>query len=337
MLKKLSLAVVVALACATTAQAANSNTFDLGIRGGYAFLSNQDDGKDVVFDEDQGYGLGIFGTYNITSWFGVDVGYNYFDNFSYTYDNKVNEDFYAHGPEVALRFAYPFGDLGSDVYLRTGVMYSMLEDGVDDDSWAPLVGVGVKWNFTYNFAVRAGFDYYFNVLDDVRGESTAVSNGTLSSDLGLAYVGFNYTFGNAPVAEPEPVVEPAPAPKTYSLNASSLFAFDGSTLSEDGKNNIANVVSDIKANATGPVAIDILGYADRIGNDAYNQKLSQKRAEAVSQALINAGVDQGSIRVVEGKGEASPVTGTTCDNLKGSKLIDCLAPDRRVEIVINSL
>ena len=81
------------------------------------------------------------------------------------------------------------------------------------------------------------------------------------------------------------------------------------------------------------VEVEVYGYTDRIGSDAYNLKLSQKRADAVANELVSDGLTP---KVVEGRGKANPVTGNKCDNVKGKKaLVDCLAPDRRVEILVS--
>ena len=81
--------------------------------------------------------------------------------------------------------------------------------------------------------------------------------------------------------------------------------------------------------------VKVAGYTDRIGSDAYNQKLSQKRAETVANYLVAKGVSQNAISAT-GYGKANPVTGNKCDAVKGRKaLIACLADDRRVEIAVS--
>jgi len=77
-----------------------------------------------------------------------------------------------------------------------------------------------------------------------------------------------------------------------------------------------------------------VGHTDRLGSDAYNQKLSERRAAAVKTYLVSKGVEANRI-YTEGKGKKQPVTGTTCDNVKGrTALIACLQPDRRVEVEV---
>ncbi|MBQ4246767.1 MAG: OmpA family protein, partial [Succinivibrio sp.] len=78
---------------------------------------------------------------------------------------------------------------------------------------------------------------------------------------------------------------------------------------------------------------DTVVVTDRIGSDAYNNKLSQKRADAVAAELQNNGVT--TLKASEGRGKSNPVTGDKCNSVQGRKaLIDCLAADRRVEVVV---
>jgi OOP family OmpA-OmpF porin len=75
--------------------------------------------------------------------------------------------------------------------------------------------------------------------------------------------------------------------------------------------------------------ITITGYTDRIGKPKYNQKLSERRANAVREYLVSKGIDGSRLKAV-GQGEANPVV--TCNQKKRSELIACLAPNRRVEV-----
>jgi OOP family OmpA-OmpF porin len=82
-------------------------------------------------------------------------------------------------------------------------------------------------------------------------------------------------------------------------------------------------------------SISVVGHADRIGKEAYNQKLSERRAEAVKAYLILNGVPSDKIRT-EGRGESDPVTGDTCKRVRGKALISCLQPDRRVDVSVSA-
>jgi OOP family OmpA-OmpF porin len=126
---------------------------------------------------------------------------------------------------------------------------------------------------------------------------------------------------------------PKPTGEKVTLAADTLFDFNKSTLRPEGKaklDDVAAKVKDIKLEV-----IIAVGHADRIGNDKYNQKLSEKRAESVKAHLVAKGIEPNRI-YTEGKGEKQPVTGDKCgkSEKKSKKLIDCLQPDRRVEIEI---
>lgn len=136
----------------------------------------------------------------------------------------------------------------------------------------------------------------------------------------------------APVARPAP----KPAEQKVKLAADTLFDFDKATLRPEGKAKLDEIVSQLgKYNVEVILAV---GHTDRIGSDAYNQKLSERRADAVKQYLISKGVPANRV-YTEGKGEKMPVTGDKCKNMgaenrRNKKLIDCLQPDRRVEIQV---
>jgi OmpA-OmpF porin, OOP family len=73
----------------------------------------------------------------------------------------------------------------------------------------------------------------------------------------------------------------------------------------------------------------VTGHTDRIGTDAHNQKLSERRADAVRDYLVSKGVDKTKIETV-GMGEKQPVV--QCDQKGMKELIACLQPNRRVEV-----
>jgi OOP family OmpA-OmpF porin len=77
-----------------------------------------------------------------------------------------------------------------------------------------------------------------------------------------------------------------------------------------------------------------VGHADRFGTEAYNQKLSERRAAAVKDYLVAKGVEANRV-YTEGKGSKQPVTNAdVCKGAKSKKVVECLQPDRRVEVEI---
>src|SRR3546814_14374984 len=74
--------------------------------------------------------------------------------------------------------------------------------------------------------------------------------------------------------------------------------------------------------------------ADRIGSDADNDRLSAARARNVRRYLEGRGID-GQVIVAEGHGEREPMV--ACEREQGAALVDCLAPNRRVALVLRLL
>ena len=133
----------------------------------------------------------------------------------------------------------------------------------------------------------------------------------------------------APAAAPAPVAAapaPAPAPAvatkvTYAADA--FFDFDKSVLKSEGKAKLDDLVSKVKdINLEVIIAV---GHTDSVGSDAYNQKLSVRRSEAVKAYLVSKGIEKNRV-YTEGKGEKQPVA----DN----KTKEGRAKNRRVEIEV---
>ncbi|SDH67583.1 OmpA family protein [Nitrosomonas sp. Nm132] len=135
------------------------------------------------------------------------------------------------------------------------------------------------------------------------------------------------------VEAPAPAPAPLTEPEKISFSADALFDFDKAVLKPEGKQSLSDF-ADKLANINYDLIIAV-GYADRIGSEDYNKQLSMRRAEAVKNYLVTAkGISPDRI-FTDGKGEANPITGDSCPGTQKTKaLINCLAPDRRVEIEV---
>jgi OOP family OmpA-OmpF porin len=126
-----------------------------------------------------------------------------------------------------------------------------------------------------------------------------------------------------PAPAPAPAPKPAPVAEKVTLAADVLFDFDKSVLKPEGKSKLDDLAQKVKAiNLEVVIAI---GHTDSIGSDAYNQKLSVRRAESVKAYLVSKGVEPNRI-YTEGKGEKQPVA--------SNKTKEGRAKNRRVEIEV---
>ncbi len=133
----------------------------------------------------------------------------------------------------------------------------------------------------------------------------------------------------APVAAPAPKPAPAPVAQKVTLASDVLFDFDKSVIKPEYKDRLDNLSGQIRGiNLEVVIAI---GHADQIGTLQYNQKLSVRRAEATKAYLVSKGIEPNRV-YTEGKGETQPVK--ACPKLSGKALIECLQPNRRVEVEV---
>lgn len=118
------------------------------------------------------------------------------------------------------------------------------------------------------------------------------------------------------------------------LQADALFAFDSAELTSNGKAALNDMLGKLTAESLQEQKLQIRGYTDEIGTDAYNLDLSKQRAAAVRDYLVSQGMVPGYISM-QGLGEADPVV--NCAGKRGPALIDCLGPNRRTEIEFSAV
>jgi OOP family OmpA-OmpF porin len=139
-----------------------------------------------------------------------------------------------------------------------------------------------------------------------------------------------------PVAKPEPKPEPKPeAPKkpaVLNLASTELFEFNKAVLTQEARAKLdAEVIGKLR-DLKDIRYIIVNGHADRLGSAQYNQRLSEKRAEAVRAYLVSKGVDAAKVETL-GFGKTLPVK--ACPDQKDRKAtIECLAPNRRVVVEV---
>ena len=198
--------------------------------------------------------------------------------------------------------------------------------GVTKDQLYQLLG---RPHFHEGYAGVREWDYLFHFRKD--GKIITCQYKVIYDEDYLAQ-----TFHWAPascaelLAEPKPAVAPEARERTFKLSADALFAFakyGADDILPKGREELAAVAEQLKG--ADSMSIRVVGHTDRIGSDASNQLLSQRRAQTVREFLVDHGVAASAI-TAEGRGESEPVK--DCEEQARTALIACLAPNRRVEI-----
>ena len=112
--------------------------------------------------------------------------------------------------------------------------------------------------------------------------------------------------GAEPPVAKVPAPPPAPVYEKMTVSAEALFDHDKSVLKSEGKAALQELGDAIKAKGARVVDIDVIGHTDSDGTEEYNQALSERRAQSVSDYLVSEGVDSNIIDV-SGQGESNPV------------------------------
>jgi OOP family OmpA-OmpF porin len=127
----------------------------------------------------------------------------------------------------------------------------------------------------------------------------------------------------APAPAPAAAVAPAPTAEKVTYSADAFFDFDKAVLKPEGKATLQTLVAKLKD--TDIEVIVATGHTDWTGSEAYNVKLSMRRAKAVKAFLVSKGIPEARV-FVEGKGESQP---TANNHTKEGR-----AKNRRVDIEV---
>jgi len=140
-----------------------------------------------------------------------------------------------------------------------------------------------------------------------------------------------------PPSPPPQVAEPPKPAKPQvlkiTLSSKALFDFNKAVLKPEGKKALDGEVIGKLKDVQKLDLVLVTGHTDRLGSQAYNQKLSEKRANAVRDYLVAGGVPKEKIETL-GMGKTQPVPGVKCEQKKRKDLIACLQPHRRVEVEV---
>ncbi|WGY47385.1 OmpA family protein [Vibrio sp. ABG19] len=255
--------------------------------------------------------------YNLTDWLALEGGYDYLGKFNGAGIYRDTAEAFTIAPKLSVGLTDAL-----DLYGKVGgarVFYGNSSD------YSYLGAAGLEYAATSNLGVRLEYQYLSDINNDV------VRAKAHTTTLGLVYR-FGGSAEPAPVmapVKPAPAAKPAPEPqivtKTFEFQRldSKTFANDSAELSADKKAQLNDLVIFMKEHPQAKV--EVTGHTDSSGPEAYNQKLSEKRAQAVAAVLEEKGIAAYRIKAT-GQGESSPVA--------SNKTAEGREQNRRVEIVI---
>ncbi|MGN5137575.1 OmpA family protein [Aeromonas sp. 164P] len=330
----------IALALASTgAQAVPVHDWYAGIGGGWAIAHDlndfsQDASKDAT-------ALSLFGGYNFTENLGAEIGY------LSTGDWDISgHDFNSKGATLSVIGRLPLSEMFSLFAEGGGYLYHVESVNGGDDNLAPLAGLGLTARLHDWVDLQARYRYIVRVGDDPDNGKANSGTQRWVSDISTATLELVIHPNRSQPAEPAPtpapvVIPPPPAPEpvdqTFNLSSDVLFTFGKADLKQEGRSALEDLYQQIVDVQPKDGSAVVMGYTDRIGSDANNQKLSEARAQTVADFLIGKGLPADKVSI-QGNGESNPVTGNQCDDIKArAALIDCLGPDRRVEVRVTGV
>jgi OOP family OmpA-OmpF porin len=157
--------------------------------------------------------------------------------------------------------------------------------------------------------------------DGAAGAGAGVGGAVLGGLVGYALGTHFCQLPEAPPPSPPPPPPSPPVHRKIELRADSYFDFNKAKLKPEGEQQLEVVVRELNANPTIRVLIE--GHTDSIGSHAYNQKLSERRADAVRDYMVSHGIDPSRI-TTKGWGETKPVASNRTEEGR--------AQNRRVEL-----
>lgn len=341
------------------ARSANETARTTGVLlPGVDTLSSSSDRNDNAFK--------VFGGYQINRNLALETGYYSLGKSRFTTQTSPAGSLSGATKVRGLNFdvvgTLPFTERLAGL-ARVGVHHAWSEERYSGTGAGAGVAFSRKHNNT-NYKVGVGAQYQLTPAMWVRGEMERYRVKDVTgrrNNIDVASVSLVFPFGRtasprmaaapvyvapapAPVAvAPAPAPAPAPVavpvavprePERVSLSADALFGSNQSVVQQQGQNDLDRFSQQLSG-ATYE-SISVQGHTDRMGSNAFNQTLSNARAASVKDYLVIHGrIDPARISAT-GLSESQPVTAAAdCpDSLSRARLIECLQPDRRVEIEV---
>ena len=328
-----------ALLVSGAVNAATVNPFYAGVRAGgvhYADFDSKDytngtygSGAEGVDRDD--FAAGLFMGYNVTPWFAIEGGYTWLGEAKMKSENHKIEQ---QAIDLVGKFTYQATNK-VDLYTKVGGawQFSRFHDknnGTKDrhDSLIATAGLGAEYHFTDNLSARAEYQYYHNM------ESKPTGDFKINWDANYYGVSLVYGWGApapvvAPVVVEEEVVEAATV-QVEPISVTMPFAFDSDSLTAEDQARLEPIAQRLVNFPNSELVV--IGHTDSRGSEAYNQKLSEKRAKTVAVYLMkHFNIDASRVKG-EGRGELDPVASNdTAEGRAQNRRVDVTTPGFEIQ------
>ena len=311
------LAAVISTTLLMASASANAQ-FYLGAKAGVSWLNNLCTSSSSSCDEDS-WALGSYLGYEADDFVAIELG---LDSLGKTTGAGYKDAVFT-AYTLAPRLSLPMSD-NLDLFVKAGAAFVDYDDNDDETLFG---AVGLNYSLFSNLDLQAEYQHFNNV--DMETTRFHANSFTL---------GFRTKFGGSeeptPVVVQEELVEEtvveevviaAPVMKTFEAKVvdSGSFAVNSTELKPESKPVLDELVAFMKEFPQANV--EVVGYTDSSGAAAYNQKLSEKRAQSVSDALQAEGIAASRI-TVRGEGENNPIA--------SNETKEGRVQNRRVEITV---
>ena len=286
--------------------------------------------------DDDSLGFGAYGGYHFTERWGLELGFDSIGEFesSHSYDGKTKDvDSRLTALSLAPRYTFSATDT-INVFLKAGAAYMDYSQANDTVFTA---GLGSEMSLSDSLALRLEYQYFDDIDDSYIYD--------LSSH--FISIGLTYTFGSASkstsieeeeevevvpesekqMAEPmeEKPMEPVAVKQEQSKSHQNLFKNNGSELAPESHAELDSIAAILVEHPQ--ATVNIVGHTDSSGSEAYNQKISEDRANAVSGYLQDKGVKEEQINA-SGEGESNPIaTNKTAEGRSANRRVDIDIPN----------
>lgn len=261
--------------------------------------------------------------YNLNNYLNFELGY------LYSAKKNINQNsFRNHGASISLVSTVPIsGNLS--LLAEYGSYYSHNTHSLET-GFSPILGAGLSYKINDYFDIRARWRYMPKVLESSYGLSTEQKIASFE----VTY----YPFKNNTVPDLYTTKTEYPLAQTnIRLNRKVLFDFNKTKLSSKEQENLRIFYSELVDLELVNPKIVIFGYTDHIGSPSINQRISDMRAKEVYNYLASLGLSINDIEI-KGKGATDNGSKDQClSSIIKSKLIECLAPNRHVNIEVKGV